>query len=113
MNSAGLTIALLADDESMDLGKADPARETQAGLEVLQVSRFLLDTCADTEEAKVALLGSKLYYSMLPCHYIVADAKGRSFIWENAPSMHYSHIIDGEGKAQMTTNFMQHLHPET
>jgi len=113
MNSAGLTIALLADDEISDLGKSDPAPSVQAGLEVLEVSRFLLDTCADVDEAKEALLGAKLYYSIIPCHYIVADAKGRSFIWENATSMHYGHIIDGNGKPQITTNFMQHLHPET
>ena len=112
INSEGLTVALLADDELQDLGKADPARGTQAGLEVIQVTRLLLDTCANVDEAKAALMSSRLYYSIIPCHYIVADRHGKSFIWENAPTMHYGHIVDGGGAPLMTTNFMHYLHPE-
>lgn len=112
INSEGLTVALLADDELAQLGKMDPARGTQAGLEVIQVTRFLLDTCANVEEAKVALRAAKLYYGMIPCHYVVADRHGASFLWENAASMHYGHVIDGKGGPQVVTNFLQHLHPE-
>jgi len=112
INSQGLSVALLADDELSDLGKADPATGTQAGLEVIQVTRMLLDTCANVEEAKVALISSKLYYGIIPCHYIVADAAGKAFIWENAPTMHYSHVVDAGDKPLITTNFMHYLHPE-
>jgi len=112
INSQGLSVAILADDELSDLGKADPATGTQAGLEVIQVTRMLLDTCANVEEAKVALSSSKLYYGIIPCHYIVADASGKAFIWENAPTMHYSHIVDVGAKPLITTNFMHYLHPE-
>lgn len=112
INSKGLSVALLADDELFQLGKADPARGTQAGLEVIQATRFLLDTCADVNEAKVALNSTKLYYGVIPCHYIVADASGRAFIWENAPTMHYSYVIDAGDQPLITTNFMHYLHPE-
>lgn len=112
INSEGLSVAILADDELSELGKADPARGTQAGLEVIQVTRHLLDTCANVEEAKVALSSAKLYYGIIPCHYIVADRHGKSFIWENAPSMHYGSIVENDGAPLITTNFMHYLHPE-
>lgn len=112
INSEGLTVALLADDELMQQGRADPARGTQAGLEVIQATRFLLDTCATVEEAKVALNCAKLYYGVIPCHYIVADRMGNAFLWENAPTMHYGHVIDSAGAPLLTTNFMHYLHPE-
>ncbi len=112
INAEGLTVALLADDELAASGKMVPAPGTQAGLEVIQVTRFLLDTCANVEEAKVALRAAKLYYGMIPCHYVVADRHGASFLWENATSMHYGHVIDGDGAPQVVTNFLQHLHPD-
>jgi hypothetical protein len=112
VNSEGLAVALLADDELQELGKADPARGTQAGLEVIQVTRLLLDTCANVDDAKAALMSSRLYYSMIPCHYIVADGQGKSFIWENAPTMHYGTVVENDGAPLITTNFMHYLHPE-
>lgn len=112
INSEGLSVAILADDELMELGKADPAPATQAGLEVITVTRFLLDTCATVEDAKVALLSSRLYYSIIPCHYMVADRHGKAFIWENASTMHYGNIVENDGAPLLTTNFMHYLHPE-
>lgn len=112
VNEKGLTLALLADDELQQLGQVRPAQGTQAGFDVIQVGRFLLDTCATVEEAKLALASAKLYYSMIPCHYIVADAKGDSFVWENGPVMHDSHVFEGGTAPLITTNFMHQLHPD-
>jgi hypothetical protein len=112
VNSEGLTVALLADDELQHLGQIHPAQGAQAGFDVIQVGRFLLDTCATVEQAKVALMSARLYYSTIPCHYIVADAKGDSFVWENGAVMHDSHIFDGGSAPLVTTNFMHQLHPE-
>jgi len=112
VNSQGLTVALLADDELSMLGKAHPSGGVQAGFDVLQVGRFLLDMCKDVPAAEAALRGAKLYYSSIPCHYIVADAKGRSFVWENAVDLSGGHVLEGDGGPQVTTNYLQHLHPD-
>jgi len=112
VNSQGLTVALLADDELTMLGKSHPSAGVQAGFDVLQVGRFLLDTCKDVPAAEAALRGAKLYYTAIPCHYIVADASGRSFVWENAVDLSGGHVIAGDGGPQVTTNYLQHLHPD-
>lgn len=110
MNSEGLTVALLADDEVVQRFGLRPAPATAPGLGVLQVGRHLLETCADVEEAKVALREAELYYRAIPCHYVVADRFGRSFLWENDVNMETGYVIEGAGELQVSTNFMQHLH---
>jgi len=113
INSAGLSVALLADDELSAMGRSRPSGGPQAGLEVLQVGRFLLDTCKDVAEAQAALRGSLFYYSTIPCHYLVADAAGRAFIWENAVDLDGGHVIEGEpGHPLVSTNYLRHLHPD-
>ena len=112
MNSEGLCAALLADDELTSLGRAAPADGPQPGFGVLQILRHVLETCADAEEAKAALLDAKLTYSAIPCHYVFADRHGRSFVWENSASLAQGHIFDGGGEVQVSTNYMQHLHPD-
>jgi hypothetical protein len=112
VNSEGLTVALLADDELFVMGKARPSGGVRAGLDVLQVGRFLLDTCKDAAEAKAALRGSTFYYTSIPCHYLVADAAGHAFLWENALDLSGGHVIEGDGGPLVTTNYLQQLHPD-
>jgi hypothetical protein len=112
INSAGLTVAILADGEVIKQGRIDPAPGPQPGFNEIQVLRYLLDTCADVEQAKDALLEAKLYYNMFPNHYLIADRHGESFLWENSAVMHHGFIIPGQNSPQVTTNFMQHLHPD-
>ncbi len=113
MNSEGLTIALLADDEVTARFDVRPAEGPQSGFDVLEIGRHVLETCADVGQAKAALLEAKLYWTAIPCHYLIADRHGGSFVWENSPSLTQGYIIDGEGRPQVTTNFMLHLHPES
>lgn len=112
INSEGLTVALLADDDvAADLGiNASPG--PKAGFNEIQLVRFLLDTCADVREAKLALRGAKLYYNFAPNHYIIADRYGRSFIWENSPSMNTGYVIEGSEKPIVTTNFLYHRYKD-
>ncbi len=115
MNSAGLTVSILADEEAIaELGpnlSVHLGAPQFVGLHELQVMRFLLDTCATVEEAKEALLTAKQYYTFVPCHYIVADKAGNSFIYENATGRNVQHVIDGTGQPQVITNFQIHKHP--
>lgn len=112
INSEGLTIALLADDEIMR-DSHHPSPGPRAGFGVVELPRYILETCANVEEAKQKLYEAKLYYGSIPCHYLIADAAGNSFVWENTAGMNDGVAIDGNGKPQITTNFMLHLHPET
>lgn len=112
VNSEGLTVALLADDELLATGQAHATPGVRAGLDVLQVGRFLLDTCRDVEEAKAALRGARLYYGSIPCHYLVADRHGQAFVWENALDLEGGHVIERPEGVLLSTNYLQHLHPD-
>ncbi len=102
VNTAGLTVALLADDFSSD--KSEPARGGQAGLSEVEIPRFLLDSCSTVDEAKSALMGIKHYYGFVPCHYIIGDRSGKSFIWEYSAAHNQEYFTDGDGKPQIITN---------
>jgi hypothetical protein len=117
LNSAGLVVSIMADEEALAaLGpnvELHPGSVQATGLHELQVMRWLLDTCATAEEAKEALLTAKQYYFLVPCHYIVADRAGRSFIYENSTGRNVQHVIDGVGTPQVATNFQVHKHPNS
>ena len=66
----------------------------------------MLDTCADTAEAREALLAAKQHYMYLPCHFLVADAGGDSFVWERTANR--EHLVDGRGEVQVVTNHLLH-----
>lgn len=108
INSEGLTVALLADDESSQKGQTEPSWNDQAGFNEIQITRFLLDTCACVEDAKQALLMAKQYYSFVLCHYIIADRHGKSFVWEYSHAHNKENIVDGAGKPQVVTNHPVH-----
>jgi hypothetical protein len=112
INSQGLTVALLADDELMGRYGVEPAGDTAVGLGVLQVLRLLLDMCADVEEAKEALLLTKQYYEFIPAHYIIADRHGNAFVWEYSQAHNREYVIENPRKALITTNFSLHRHLE-
>lgn len=106
VNSEGLAVAILADDETGMSYPVEPSLGQAVGLHELQVPRFLLDTCRNIDEAKQALLSLKQYYWLYPLHYIVADASGKSFVWEISPGRNQEHITEGEGRPQAVTNHL-------
>jgi predicted choloylglycine hydrolase len=108
MNSEGLTVALLADDELHAKYAMEPTGEIAVGLGALQMQRFLLDTCATVEEAMEALLSTKQYYEFLSVHYLIADRQGKAFIWEYSQAHNREYIIENPGQALITTNFSLH-----
>jgi predicted choloylglycine hydrolase len=108
MNSEGLTVALLAEEESFQ--KAGLDRGDEVGLHETLILRYLLDKCKDVDEARDALLSLKQYYAFIPCHYIVADRSGRSFVFEFSANRNRSLITWGDGP-QCITNHLVALHP--
>ena len=91
VNEAGLSVALLADNESPN---QEPSRVPQVGLSEQHVVRFLLDTCATVDEAKQALLMAKQYYWFVACHFVIADATGAAFVWEYSPGHNIEYIVE-------------------
>lgn len=112
INEAGLTDALLADNGVPQ----EPTFGTSAvGLAEPQVVRFLLDTCADGDEAKAALLGAKHSYAFISCHFVVADRSGRTFIWEHSPLRNLERIVEpppGSHGRLVCTNHLVHMWPD-
>jgi predicted choloylglycine hydrolase len=101
INQKGLTVAIFADDETMSEFGLHPSQGI--GLHELQSMRYLLDNCANVEEAKEAMLYHKHFYSFVPCQYLVGDEGGNSFVFEFSPLRNGTSIIDGEGP-QFITN---------
>ena len=111
INSAGLAVALMADEEAMgSLYEPHQGFVRAVGVGELQIVRLLLDTCATVDEAKHTLLSIKQYYEYVPCHYIIADASGRSFVYENSTGRNQSIIVDGGGEPQVCTNHQIYHH---
>ncbi len=78
VNDAGLGVALL-----QHLGGAHLVGPAGA-LNEVEVVRVILETCATTEEAEAALAVLPRRTVWLPCRYLVADARGRGFVWSQA-----------------------------
>ena len=107
INSEGLVVAILAEEESGSKVGREPSSEV--GMHELMGMRYLLDNCKNVEEAKEALLSLKHYYAFIPCHYIVGDRRGKSFIFEFSPTRNRSYVIDGDGP-QWVTNHLVFQH---
>jgi hypothetical protein len=101
-------VGMLADNETLEAQLSRPTLSHAVGIEILQAVRMLLDTCANVDEAKEALLMNKHYYIALPAHFIVADRHGNSFVWEHGSIHNSEYIIDGGGEVQTVTNDLLH-----
>jgi len=55
INSQGLMVGILADNETLEAQLSRPTLSFAVGIEILLAVRMLLDTCATVEEAKEAL----------------------------------------------------------
>jgi predicted choloylglycine hydrolase len=108
INSEGLAIALLSDNDVLDELGLYPAPGPRAGFNEIQIVRYLLDNCADASEAEEALREAKLYYNMVPNHYIIADRHGNSSIWENSPETDRGYAVQCGDEPLVTTNFLLH-----
>jgi hypothetical protein len=98
------------DDELFSKYKIEPTLSVQPGLGELQTLRMLLDTCANVEQAKEALLTTKQYYAYLPVHYLIADRFGKSFVWEYSENHNKEYIIENAAKPLVLTNYSLHKH---
>ena len=110
MNSEGLVVTLAMDEEIFDSREFEPTQGSSVGLGVLQTLRLLLDTAANVEEAKEILLQTKQYYEYIPCHFLIADRHGKSFVWEYSRFHNKEYIVENPGKPLVMTNFTLNQH---
>lgn len=82
INDAGLGIALMSTTERLRgaAGSAALGRNS-VGLPEIQLQRFVLENAASAAEARRLLTTHPQYALTVPCHYLVADAQGDSFLW--------------------------------
>lgn len=106
VNSEGLVVAVLAEEETMAKYGNHPALKGVGTYELLAL-RYLLDKCGNVEEAKEALLYLKHFYTFMPCHFIIADRQGKSFIFEFSSFRNSTYIVKGHG-IQWVTNHPLH-----
>lgn len=109
INEKGLVVAIFGDDDTVMRHGMHPSNGI--GLHELMSMRYLLDTCGNAAEAKEALLLAKHVYGFVPCHYLIADRSGESFIFEFSPYRHDTYIINGDGP-QCVTNHLVSQYPK-
>jgi len=112
MNSKGLFVAMLADNNSAKATDSSVTGDASGGLTIMQLERLLLDTCANVEEAKIAILNTKLATGFEPSHLMVCDTSGKSFIYELSGKDFTDHFTDNERKTQIMTNHSVYLYPD-
>lgn len=107
INSEGLVVVCNshADWQLDPAYRREPCAHPQPGLNEMQTVRYLLDRCADTSEAKDALLSLRRYYCFVPCLYMVADRRGRAFVCESSPSGNRILFSEVAGEPHIMTNF--------
>ncbi|MHA2364855.1 MAG: carcinine hydrolase/isopenicillin-N N-acyltransferase family protein [Candidatus Hodarchaeales archaeon] len=112
INSEGLIVCVNGDEIAMSQQQGNPEINPNGiGLHELHGMRLLLDTCATVEEAKKTLLINKHYYSFMPCHYIIADRFGKSFVYEHTHGRNNEYLFDNKNEPQVITNHPLYLYP--
>ncbi|MBN2688197.1 MAG: linear amide C-N hydrolase [Deltaproteobacteria bacterium] len=112
MNSEGLIVAMLADNNAPANKTPSPRGDATGGLNVLQVARLILDTCATVDEARIAILNNKLTLGFEPAHFLIGDKSGKSFIYETSSKDFTDHFTGNDGKPQIMTNHSVYLYPD-
>lgn len=97
MNSHGVVIT------AMSLGNTHPPRDpTKPDIMHATDMRLVLDDAKSTEEAIKIFQSYNIHFVETPCHYLIADASGRSAVIEFLDGQ--MRVIDRKGAWQVCTN---------
>jgi hypothetical protein len=114
INDAGLVAALNSDDESTTGGASttttEPTFTPAVGLSEVEFCRYILERCADVDEAPEAVRVARHYYLFHPQHFTVADRSGRSFVYEFSPGRNTEYVTWNDG-VQIVTNHLLYRYP--
>ncbi len=113
LNSEGLGISMLEDVYLVPDPKTSPAGGNNCGINNLQITRLILETCRTVEEAKIAFLNNKEFFTGIGSHYMVYDSLGNSTVVEwNAMSGSVIFTDGSNGKPNIMTNHPIYLYAE-
>jgi hypothetical protein len=112
MNSQGLIAGILTDTSRKPYTAGSSGDGKNGGLNAPQLLHLVLDTCANADEAKVALLANKWAPGFDAVHFIIADRRGKSFVYEISGEDGSSHFTDSQGKPMILTNHAIFLYPD-
>ncbi len=104
INSAGLSVALMATVEVLRGGGPPPLFRNSVGLCETQLIRFLLERARTAEEARELLETHPQFAMWVPCHFMVADASGDSFLWSTHIAADPVRIEGHTGRPLCATN---------
>lgn len=106
INSEGLTVIHLADNDTKFHHENLATGGTAKGFNEFLPVQFLLDTCSTAKEAEEALRRTEHYHVAFATHLLVADKEGDSFVFEYSPDGTNKVIIQGSKTApEKITNF--------
>lgn len=106
INSEGLTVIHLADNDTKFHHQSLATYQTKKGFNEFLPVQFLLDTCSTAKEAEMALKNISHYHAMFPTHLMVADKDGNSFVFEYASDGIHKVILSvSKNTPQRITNF--------
>lgn len=111
LNSAGLGISMLEDSYFGGYKNAPIAGGRDSGINNLQLARLILETCKTVEEAKIAFLNNREFFSADASHYMVYDSSGNSTVVEWNSTSESVIFTDGiKGKPNIMTNHPIYLY---
>ena len=111
MNSQGVTVSMLVDNDAAQTTVTDSSRAS--GLSTFQAMRLVLDTATDVDAAKRIILANNVTMLSVPLHMLIADRSGRSFIAEMSDKDFQWHFTDNVDKPQILTNHAVYKYPDT
>jgi predicted choloylglycine hydrolase len=106
INSEGLTVIHLADNDTGFHHENLATGGTARGFNEFLPVQFLLDTCSTAEAAEEALRRTEHYHVAFATHLLVADKEGNSFVFEYSPDgADKTFIQASKAVPQKITNF--------
>jgi hypothetical protein len=111
INAQGVTVSMLVDNDAAPVTVTDLNKAP--GLSSFQLMRAVLDTAADTREAKAIIMNNTVSMLAVPLHALVADRSGRSFIAEMSDKDFQWHFTDNNNTPQILTNHAVYKYPTT
>ncbi|KKP35853.1 MAG: Peptidase C45, acyl-coenzyme A:6-aminopenicillanic acid acyl-transferase [candidate division TM6 bacterium GW2011_GWF2_32_72] len=109
MNSQGLLVSQLVCYGSPVITAPEDMKKN-CGLDSFKLLRLLLDTCANVEEAKMALLVNKMAVGFKGIHFEICDKFGSSVICEMDPKTFQWRFTDNKNAIQIMTNHPQYVY---
>ena len=110
INSAGLTVTVLVDDELEAEHPSDATKTAASGWTSVRFSGCSWTPAPASRKPRRPSSSPSSTDMFLPSHYLIADRHGESFVWEYSHAHNREHIVESPGRPLISTNFRLHQH---